>query len=557
MKLEKISIKDFKRFSNLEVSNIPQTTKLVLLTGPNGSGKTSLFEAFNYWMKISAWQDWGYDSDYYLRPVVNPDDESGEVGRNRNLARETWEKIVPKFFGIDENIRNDKEACKKAFYIRSAYRHSPDFTAEGLRKLDDILNDSSRASMLMLSESRVQDNYQRLVGMSLENLYDQSQRDRTAGQITNELIGEVRVAMSSVFDGLTLEGPGNPLEGGTFRFTKGEASNFHYKNLSGGEKAAFDLLLDFIIKRKRFNDTIFCIDEPELHMHTRLQATLLEAMFNLIPDNCQLWLSTHSIGMARKAAELSAKNPGQVAFIDFHDQDFDQPVKLQPIQPGRQFWRQMFHTALDDLAELVVPEYVVFCEGRKIGTPGKKPSFDAAIYQKIFGFSHPEIEFVPLGGGHEVQHDGKAFDYLLTKLAPGIKTWKIFDRDDRNDTEIEELEKEGVYVLSRRDIESFLWDDEVLRKLCEVHGSSESFSDVKQEKDYQIQTLPERGKSSDDIKAIADSLYDKCKRALNLYGCGNTAEAFSIEHLAPLIQPGMTVYEELASTALAPLKKSG
>ena len=43
MKLEKITIKDFKRFADLEISNIPATAKLVLLTGPNGSGKTSLF----------------------------------------------------------------------------------------------------------------------------------------------------------------------------------------------------------------------------------------------------------------------------------------------------------------------------------------------------------------------------------------------------------------------------------------------------------------------------------------------------------------------------------
>lgn len=409
--------------------------------------------------------------------------------------------------------------------------------------------------MLMMSESRVQDNYQRLVGMSLEILYDQSQRDKTAGQITDELIGEVRQAMLRVFDGLLLEGPGNPLEGGTFRFTKGVASNFHYKNLSGGEKAAFDLLLDFIVKRKKFDDTIFCIDEPELHMHTRLQAKLLEVMFDLIPDNCQLWLSTHSIGMARKAAELNAANPGQVAFIDFHEQDFDQPVKLQPIQPDRRFWQQMFHTALDDLAELVVPEYVVFCEGRKIGQPGKKPSFDIAVYQKIFGPWHPEVEFVPLGGGNEVQHDGKAFDYLLTKLAPGMKTWKVFDKDDRNGTEIEELRHEDIYVLSRRDIESFIWDDEVLEKLCELHGKPDAIEEIKQKRQQQLQTLPGRGKPSDDVKAITESLYIEIKKILGLNGCGNSAEAFSIEHLAPLIQPGMAVYEELASAVLAPLRK--
>lgn len=555
MRLETIKIRDFKRFANLEISNIPQTAKLVLLTGPNGSGKTSLFEAFNYWMNLSARGDWRYDQDYYWRVKNDGVEGLSQVPVTDNFAHETWKNIVPNFFGVTEDIRHNKDSCKKAFYIRSAYRHSPDFTAEGLHRLDDILNDSGRASMLMLSESRVQDNYQRLVGLSLEKLYDQSQREKTAGQITDELIGEVRQAMRRVFDGLFLEGPGNPLEGGTFRFTKGTSLNFHYKNLSGGEKAAFDLLLDFIVKRKKFDDTIFCIDEPELHMHTRLQAKLLEVMFDLIPDNCQLWLSTHSIGMARKAAELNAANPEQVAFIDFHDQNFDQPVKLRPIQPDRRFWRQMFNTALDDLAELVVPEYVVFCEGRRIGQPGKKPSFDVAVYQKIFGPWHPKVEFVPLGGGNEVQHDGKAFDYLLTKLAPGMKTWKVCDKDDRNRTEIEELRQEDIYVLSRRDIESFLWDDEVLAKLCERHERPEAIDRIRQEKQRQMQALPGRGKPIDDVKVITDSLYLEIKKLLGLAGCGNSAEAFSIEHLAPLIQPGMAVYEELAAAVLAPLKK--
>lgn len=321
MRLSSIQIKDFKRFKNLAIEDIPETTKLVLLTGPNGSGKTSVFEAFNYWI-LCINQRYEIDSEYHLR--TRP--PSG-----RQAAwNEAWDSIVPKFHGdiapfvINTSVQTNPSQTRKAFYIRSAYRHEPDFTTNGLQRAEDILLDSQRPSRLILGESRVSENYQRLVGESLLSLYDPAQKQKTAGEITDQILGEVRSAMKDVFEDLVLEGPGNPMSGGTFRFTKGNTSGFHYKNLSGGEKAAFDLLLDFIVKKQVFNDTVYCIDEPELHMHTRLQGKLLNQLFKLIPDNSQLWVSTHSIGMARVASSLYNRNPAEVVFLDFHDCNFGQ-----------------------------------------------------------------------------------------------------------------------------------------------------------------------------------------------------------------------------------------
>lgn len=307
MKLKIIHVRDFKRFTDLTIANIPETAKLVMLTGPNGSGKTSLFEAFNYWMTFNRGQN-PFESEYHSRP-------SSSVAENSNGL---LQKIQLQFHGV-ESIKNNQDQKRKAFYIRSAYRHEPDFTIKGLNSTDEILNDSKRAHKLIHQEQRVSDNYLRMVGDAITELFssDPEIKNKLVGDVANELIGEVRTAMSQVFENLELQGPGNPMIDGTFRFKKGAASGFHYKNLSGGEKAAFDLLLDFIVKRRAFDDTVFCIDEPELHMHTRLQAKLLGVMFSLIPNNCQLWLSTHSIGMARTAAELHAAHPGQVAFIRF------------------------------------------------------------------------------------------------------------------------------------------------------------------------------------------------------------------------------------------------
>jgi hypothetical protein len=381
---------------------------------------------------------------------------------------------------------------------------------------------------------------------------DPATQQKTVSVVADELIGEVRAAMLKVFDNLVLQGPGNPITGGTFRFKKGAASGFHYKNLSGGEKAAFDLLLDFVVKRRAFDDTVYCIDEPELHMHTRLQAKLLEVMFDLVPGNCQLWLSTHSIGMARTAAQLYASNPGQVAFIDFHDQDFDQPTVLQPAAPDRRFWQQMFHTALDDLAHLVVPKHVIFCEGKRFGQGGRNPSFDVEVYKTIFAPHYPDVEFIPLGGTTEVQQDGKMFGLLLSKLAPGIKSWKVFDRDDRHVTEIQQLEADSTQVLKRRDLESYLWDDEVLAALCNGCSQPEKLSELQAEKRRSLIEVAAQGRPADDIKAISGRMYNKCKQALALTQCGNDSEAFARLTLAPLVRPGMKVYQELDAIVMAP-----
>ena len=124
-----------------------------------------------------------------------------------------------------------------------------------------------------------------------------------------ETIGDIRQGLQNVFEDLTLDSLVSPDEYGTFVFTKGGTENFLYDNLSGGEKAVFDLFLDIVVKRLEYDDSIYCIDEPETHLSTRLQAQVLRGLFALIPENSQLWIATHAIGMVREAAELWSEDP--------------------------------------------------------------------------------------------------------------------------------------------------------------------------------------------------------------------------------------------------------
>lgn len=528
MKIKNISLKKFKRFESLVINDIPATAKLVVLTGPNGSGKSSLFEGFNFWSRHRRGQG-GFDLAYHARYLTDAE----------HSVREGVKIEFHDFAGTNANDDN-----KRAFYIRSAYRHEADFTSSAIKNLQDALDSINALNTLMQQEQRVSENYNRIVGEAVKELFNGLEPAKTKQEIRDRLIGQIRTSMTALFGDLVLSGTGNPTSGGTFRFNKGTISDFHFKNLSGGEKAAFDLLLDFIVKKESFNNTVFCIDEPELHMHTKLQGKLLEQLFTLLPDNCQLWISTHSIGMARKAAELNRANPGQVAFIDFHEQNFDQDVTLTPTKPTRKFWQNMFDTALDDLSQLVVPAKVVFCEGKRLGAGGRKPAFDVEVYSAIFSSEHSDTDFIALGGTNQVQADGKLSSALLKKLAPGIETWMVFDRDDRSMQEIQTLQAEGIKVLPLRDLESYLWSDEILTKLATEKGQVAKVQPLIDEK-ARLLTGLSTGTPGDDIKAISGQLYNFCKSQLALTQCGNDAEAFAIATLAPLVTPDTQIYQQL------------
>lgn len=535
MKLASAHITDFKRFTDLTITDLPPSARLVVLVGPNGAGKTSLFEAFNYWVSIAR-ERYTFDPLYHAKTGCNSVANWSEM----------LERIRLRFHDAEINPQTRAKEALKSFYLRSAYRHEPDFTVDHLSRVDDALLDSRRPGTLITGEARVSDNYQRIVSSSVEALFNPANKDVAAGEIVERLVGRVRDGIVRVFDGLEFDGPGRPMQGGSFFFTKGSSSGYHYKNLSGGEKAAFDLLLDFIVKSEAFDDTIFCIDEPELHMHTKLQGKLLEELLLQLPDRCQLWLSTHSIGMTRRAMELHRAKPEEIVFLDFGAFDFDKPSVMRPAVINRAFWKQMFAVALDDLSELVAPSEIVFCEGRREGGgTNRNPTFDAAVYRTIFSASHPDTEFIPLGGTTELEKDALLLTTVLTQMLPSVRTWKLLDRDDRSANEIAELAAAGTHVLGRRDLESYLWDDEVLSALAGSAGRHNEAANLIAEKNRLLAALPSRGIPADDIKAISGPLYNECKKRLQLTQCGNNAVEFARVTLAPLVKSGTATYTEL------------
>ena len=518
MKLKSVTIKDFKRFTDLTIQGIPESARLIMLAGPNGCGKSSFFDALHTWHKWHSGKSQSWEEDYHVK--AGSAHRGGWTGNDVTLEFHT-------------SLPSDQ---KKLFYMRSAYRNDPEFQLRQLVRTGNPL-DEVRVNRMIDNDAAVRRNYQELASQGLEDLYEGAEGSMTFERYREESIGDAREALRKLFPDLKLNSLGHPLREGTFRFTKGSSQGFVFKNLSGGEKAAFDLILDLVVARRDYDKTVFCIDEPEAHMNMRLQAELLSVLYDLIPNNCQLMLATHSLGMMRRAQDIELGTAGSVVFLDFGGRDFDTPQIIEPSRPDRTFWRRAHKVALDDLAALVAPKRVVICEG-ELG----RNSIDAPCYEEIFKDEFPDTQFVPMGNDNEIEEDRRGLATALKMLLSGLEIVRLIDRDDRSAEEIATLNRRSVRVLSRRNLEAYLFDDEVLQALALSVDKEDKIDELLTKKEILLAGLDG---PADDLKKASGQIYLACKGILGLTQHGQTAKAFMRDTLAPLIKPSMAVYREL------------
>ncbi|MEK6674675.1 MAG: AAA family ATPase [Planctomycetota bacterium] len=528
MRVKEFSAKNFKRFSQLKITGLPETAKLVVLLGVNGSGKTSVFEGFNYWKRQP-----GPRVDYHSK-FRDDGIQSGHDVIQLNIA----------FYGPEPSTR------AKAVYLRSAYRNEANFRSGTIAVPPSVEDEeSSRLELLVSDDRRTQQNYHRIIANTVADIYSNEDLDKqtTKMQMRDAHIGPLRESMRRVFGDLVLQGVGNPQKGGTFLFEKGQSKNFPHVNLSAGEKDAFDLLLDIFLRKDTFTDSVYCIDEPDLHMHTKLQGRLLDELFKLIPGNSQLWIATHSIGMIRKSIDIAQAEPGSVVFLDFSDHDYDREVTITPATVNRNFWKKFLEVAVGDLANLVAPKRVVVCEGRPLGTGGKpsKTEHDAKCFRKIFAEDFLDTDFISVGNSDDVAQDPFKLASALESLIAGLQIIRVIDRDGQNEEEVEAWRKKGVRVLRRRHLESYLLDDEVLVTLCKQHGKPEKLDDLKKARESAFTASKFRDKSSDDAKAAAGEFFNSAKRILEIENAGSNWMAFFSLHMAGALHRDSKVYAEL------------
>ena len=422
-------------------------------------------------------------------------------------------------------------------HVRTAHRNTPDVLANSVQKQEDF---RSRAPLDRMAETDVAliEHYQRIVAGFVPVLANLEGDAVSDVQKARAKLAPIQRSLTRVLPHLRFTGVGDATSDGSFFFVRDGVREFRYENLSGGEKAVFDLLLDVHMAATELGAPLVCLDEPDLHLNPAVQASMLTELLELLPAGSQLWIATHSVGMIRRAFDISAENPNRVAFLDFGKVEGALPhVRLSPSRPSRQLLRKAMDVALEDLAHLLAPEILIICEGSEEST--RKPLWDERIYRHIFRDLYQRVEFKSSGGKSDL---GRAAA-MAAVIAPGTRLLRLRDGDDLTpEHRLRLLEDEpALRVLKRYSLESYLLDDEVLEALVSDRGSlsDDALAELKAVRDEA--RLP-----SGSEKASLGAVFETAKHSLrNAEQLGENAYQFAVDVLAPLITAEMGVREEL------------
>ena len=466
MHITKIQISRFKRFRNLtiDLSSIQPLPKLVLLIGANGSGKSSVFDAFE-WISKPIKEDGKnestpYEDSYYIRFVEQDTQMMGglpvwvKIDFDNNESSQRILNFVASPKNVEDFIGLQK---KDLFYGRSALRQTPRLTKNSLTSIN-ILADTDRPRFYIDADNRFDND----VSLWLENVLQevfgndfdaQNLKERLVVPINNGLVRIFGEDNSTSLKLISVLPPNNgrPTQ---INFEKGE-SKFGYDLLSSGEKEIFGILLNLLVRREGYQDTIYFIDELDVHLNTSLQYALLkEITENWIPENCQLWTASHSLGFIQYARESE-----KAAILDFDQFDFDLPQTIVP-QPKENLEVYEIAVPKDMLSEIFRDKLLTFCENE-----------DVTVYNSI-GLS--KKLFLPAKDKNDV--------YFSAKNNP--KSFGVMDKDFLTPPEIELIRQRvsNLYVLNYYSIESYLYHPENLAEVIENFDIESYKNDLKEQK---------------------------------------------------------------------------
>ncbi len=449
MKISKLEIINFKRFTHLSISGIPEFSKLILLVGANGSGKSSVFDSFDW---LSKGLSKGYPPDgmeYYRKDIKSESKVNVMFHEGINIR-----KI--------ENVFEGPIEISRRFIGRSSIRIVPRITNNS--NVDAISIDADSPSSYIDNDTRFLNDinlYMNQIDSALREPVFKGQQADTL-KIFQDQIKPLNDSLANIFGGseetqikIAEYRSATPSTNARLIFKKGK-SEINYDLLSHGEKQVVILLLNFLVRKKYYVNSIIFIDEMDCHLNTSLQYRLLEEIVSKwIPDSSQLWTASHALGFID-----FAKKSTQASTIDFDLLNFD---SKQEIRPSNKESIDVYEIAVPKnlLFEIMNKKRIIFCENQ-----------NDEFYQLM---NVKDCLFVGLADSREV-----FLQIKRDKRYHGLR-----DRDYLMESEIQRLKNHypNLYILQYYNFENYLYHPDNIEELkIEAFQKNEYIKEIRQQK---------------------------------------------------------------------------
>lgn len=264
-----LTIKKVRHLKNISIPLSENQIKHLILTGKNGSGKTSVVEALAR----------------YLDKIF--------TGERENAFRNCQKELDIK---LNNKIESIPELADKYHYILAYYDAARVFQAEQPRQIEKV----KLQDYYGLTEFPRKEFVKYLLDLKMtEALARNNNKTEKADEIQT-WFAKLEQLLKQIFDDKTVE---LEFDEETFEFhiLQHGKEPFDFNTLSSGYQAVLDIILDIIMRMQNqtqrsfdFNlPGIVLIDEIETHLHLELQKNIMPFLTTIFP-NIQFIVTSHS-----------------------------------------------------------------------------------------------------------------------------------------------------------------------------------------------------------------------------------------------------------------------
>ena len=267
--ITKLTINKVRHLKNISIPLSENQIKHLILTGKNGSGKTSVIEALAR----------------YLDKIF--------TGERENAFRNCQKELDIK---LNNKIESIPELADKYHYILAYYDAARVFQAEQPRQIEKV----ELQDYYGLTEFPRKEFVKYLLDLKMtEALARNNNKTEKSDEIQTWFV-KLEQLLKQIFDDKTVE---LEFDEETFEFhiLQHGKEPFDFNTLSSGYQAGLDIILDIIMRMQNqtqrsfdFNlPGIVLIDEIETHLHLELQKNIMPFLTAIFP-NIQFIVTSHS-----------------------------------------------------------------------------------------------------------------------------------------------------------------------------------------------------------------------------------------------------------------------